>query len=227
MNSEPPVVWHGRKVEAVIFDLDGTLIDSIEIYYQALTTVTSRIGLQVSREEIFEPMAEGLDPWERLFHDRLPNLEEKMRQFRREMRPIFLDALDRVRPFPGVREVLSLLLDRKIKLGVVTDSSDASLKPLHENTLNSYFHAIVTHNDGLPKKPEPLGILECLSRMGAQPGNAVVVGDTLMDVRAGKGAGTLTLGVLSGLATRTQFEKDPPNALVQDVTLVPSVLGLR
>jgi HAD superfamily hydrolase (TIGR01509 family) len=226
MSSVPHIIWRGRKLEAVIFDLDGTLTDSVEVYYEAFKEASVHIGISLTREDIFEPLAEGSDAWQRAFPDGLSNSEEKVREFRRVMQPIFLEALRRVRPLPGVKELLSTLAQRKMKLGMVTDSSTISLQPLHDHTLIGYFHAIVTRDDGLPRKPKPDGVLECLRRMDVNPANAVLVGDTLLDVWAGKEAGTLTMGVLSGLASRSQFEKDPPTALVEDVTLIPRVLNL-
>jgi HAD superfamily hydrolase (TIGR01509 family) len=125
-----------------------------------------------------------------------------------------------------VEQVLAELHSRGLKIGLVTDSPATSLDPLQSEEIIQYFSAMVTIDDGIPKKPEPDGLIECLCRMDTRAENAVFVGDALIDIRAGKKAGTLTIGVLTGLANRRQFESECPTALVEDVTQVPTVLNL-
>lgn len=223
----PGVVWHGRTVRAVVFDLDGTLTDSIEVYYEVFQEAAVRVGIHVKRKDILEPLAEGKEPWSRALCAEFPDRAQKIREFRQEMRPRFVEALKRVRPLPGVEEMLRLLVEREITLGVLTDASADSLQCLHTHSLIHYFAAVVTRDDGFPRKPEPTGLLECVERMEADPSHTVIVGDTLMDIRVGKEVGALTVGVLSGLATRRQLEHAEPTALVDDVTHVPALWGLK
>lgn len=227
MNVHSRIVWHGRGLEGVIFDLDGTLTDSIEIYYQVFRKAAVQLGIRVEQEDIFRPLAEGLEPWDDVFPANLPDRVETIRGFRRAMRPAFLEALQRVRPLPGVAEVLGTLHDNGITLGVVTDSSSSALEPLRSAGLIQYFAATITRDDGYPRKPEPQGLLECLNRMGVAAAHAVVVGDTLMDITAGRRAGTLTIGVLGGLASREQLQTLNPTALVDDLAGVIEVFNLK
>lgn len=218
--------WHGRRLKGVVFDLDGTLTDSIEIYYEVLEEICTRVGIRVTREEVLAPLAEGIQFWDQVLPMDVPDREETIRKFRELAAKAFRDALDLVRPVPGVEEVLEALDERGMTIGLVTDSREASLRPLLSHSLMRYFTATITRDDGFPLKPEPEGILECLRRMGISPRNALMVGDSLLDIRAGKDAGTLTIGVLSGLASRGQFQAEEPTALVEDVTEVLSVLNI-
>jgi HAD superfamily hydrolase (TIGR01509 family) len=218
--------WHGRNLKGVIFDLDGTLTDSIEIYYQVFEETCMRVGISVTREDVLVPLAEGVQFWDRVLPMDVPDREEKIRQCRKLAGRGFQDALDSVQPVPGVKEVLEALSQHGVRIGLVTDSGEASLRPLLSYSLMRYFAATVTRDDGFPRKPEPGGILECLKRMEISPRNALMVGDSLLDIRAGKDAGTLTIGVLSGLASRRQFQAEEPTALVEDVTQVLSVLNI-
>lgn len=226
MNSDSGILWCERTVKGVVFDLDGTLTNSIQIYHEVFCEIAARLGIRMTRDELFTPLAEGMNPWRRAFPKEMPNREEKIREFKRVAHPSFAEALKQVRPYPGVDRVLSELHSRGLKIGLVTDSSKASLEPLRSGALTHYFSAMVTIDDGVPKKPEPDGLIECLHRMDIPAENAVFVGDALIDVRAGKEAGTLTIGVLTGLANRRQFEAESPTALVDDVTQVPAVLNL-
>jgi HAD superfamily hydrolase (TIGR01549 family) len=218
--------WHGRRLKGVVFDLDGTLTDSIEIYYQVFEETCTSFGIRVTREDVLAPLAEGIEFWDQVLPMDVPDRDEKIRQCRKHSAQGFRDALDVVRPVPGVQEVLEALDVRGVRIGLVTDSREASLRPLHSHSLMRYFTATITRDDGFPRKPEPEGIIECLRRMGISPINALMVGDSLLDIRAGKGAGTLTIGVLSGLASRRQFRAEEPTALVEDVTEVLSVLDI-
>jgi AHBA synthesis associated protein len=226
MRAHTQIVWHGREIEGVVFDLDGTLTDSVQVYYEVFREASRQVGVRMEKEDIFGPLAEGLEPWNRAFPPEMPDREGTMQAFRRAMRPAFIDALQRVRPLPGVEEMLRVLQENGMKLGVVTDSSVGSLLPLRNYELLKYFSAVITRDDGFPRKPEPSGLLECLKRMAVDPGHAILVGDTLMDMRAGKQAGTLTVGVLTGLATRCQLKTMDPTALLDDVTRFPEVLSL-
>lgn len=228
MNAHSRIVWHDRRLDGVIFDLDGTLTDSIEVYYQVFRKAAAvQLGIRVEQEDLFGPLAEGSDPWDDVFPQDLPDRRQTIKGFRRALLPAFLEALQRVRPLPGVPEVLETLYRKEIRLGLVTDSFSSSLEPLRSAGLIQYFGATVTRDDGYPRKPEPEGLLECLSRMGVAAAHAVIVGDTLMDITAGQRAGTLTIGVLGGLASREQFETVNPTALVDDLAGVLEVFNLK
>lgn len=226
MNQDSHIIWHGRKLAGIVFDLDGTLTNSIQVYHDVFCDIAVQLGITMTRDELFGPMAEGLSPWDRAFPKDDPKREEKLKEYKRLARPSFEESLERVRPFSGIENVLALFHDKHLMMGLVTDSAKTSLKPLHTHAISHYFSAMITSDDGVPKKPEPDGLLECLRRMDISPENAVFIGDALIDVRAGKQAGTLTIGVLTGLASREQFEVEQPTALVDDVTQVPSVLNL-
>ena len=85
----------------------------------------------------------------------------------------------------------------------------------------------MTREDGFPPKPAPDGILECLRRMKVQPNHAIVMGDSPLDIRAGKAAGTLTIGVLSGIGSLTQLEAEAPTAIINHVSQLLPLLNLE
>lgn len=226
MTAESDLYWRGRRIDGVILDLDGTLTDSIDVYFRAFQETGREFGITFDRESVLRPLAEGEAPWNRAVLDDPTDAEEKMRQFKREARKRFTRTLDQVRPLHGVDGVLAALTARGLKLGVVTDSPAVSFKVLDDYSLSHYFSAMISQNDGVPRKPEPDGIILCLQAMGVSPSNAVTVGDSLLDIWAGRRAGTLTVGVLTGLATRSQFMKADPTAVVERVTDVLSLWGL-
>jgi phosphoglycolate phosphatase-like HAD superfamily hydrolase len=87
--------------------------------------------------------------------------------------------------------------------------------------------AIITREDGFLLKPSPDAILECLRRMDVSADHAITVGDSPLDIRAGKTAGSLTIGVLSGIGSQAQLEAEAPTAIVKHVSQLLSLLNLH
>jgi phosphoglycolate phosphatase-like HAD superfamily hydrolase len=219
------IQWSGRTVKAVVFDVDGTLTDSIEAYYIVFRDACARFGIRVQREDVLDPMAVGGNIWERVFPLDLPGREEMLSEFRRVIPGVFSDVIRQVKPFPGLKPVLSGLRDKGIRLGILTSSWKLALLPLSENNLIQYFEAIITREDSFALKPSPEGMLECLSRIGISPDCALMVGDSPLDIRAGRTAGVLTIAVLSGIASRGQLEAEAPTAIIDDVSQLTGLLS--
>ncbi len=212
------IVWVGKKVEGIVFDVDGTLTDSIEAYYEGFRKVTARIGIQVKREDVLEPMATGTLIWDRAIPADIPDRDEKIRQCMDMIPEIYREVFKHVQPFPGLESTLKRLEERGIGLGVLTSSRGIALQPLYHHSLSRYFKVIMTREDGFSPKPAPDGILECLRRMEIHPSQAITIGDTPLDIRAGKAAGTLTIGVLSGIGSCVQLQAEEPTAILGGVS---------
>ncbi len=219
--------WMGRRIEGIIFDVDGTLTDSIDAYYSVFRDVCARFGIHVRREDVLEPMAMGSLIWDRIIPGDPQERDEKIKQLMHAIPEVYHKVFEHVVPFAGVESVLRKLDEQKIKLGVLTSSRRAAVGPLYHHSLSHYFRVILTREEGFLPKPEPDGILECLRRMKVEPSHAITVGDTPLDVRAGKAAGTLTIGVLSGIGTRAQLEAEKPTAIIKDISEVLSLLNLK
>ena len=85
----------------------------------------------------------------------------------------------------------------------------------------------MTRDEGFPSNPAPDGILECLKRMETPPSQAITIGDTPLDILAGKAAGTLTIGVLSGIGNRAQLQEEEPTAIIGRVSDLLSLFDLE
>jgi len=226
MEKSSGIYWLERKVEGIVFDVDGTLTDSIESYYEVFRRAMEQIGIPVQRKEVLIPMATGQPIWDWAIPQGIANREEKIQQCKKLIPEIFQGVFKKVRPFPELGRVLDRLRERGVQMGAVTSSWSSAVRPLHDHSLFHYFKAVVTREDGLQLKPAPDGIIECLRRMEVDPGKAVTVGDTPMDIQAGKAAGTLTIGVLSGIGNREQLEAENPTVIIDGVAQILSVLRL-
>jgi len=217
---------NGREINAIIFDMDGTLSDSIETYLYIANKAAVSVGLKFNREQVLASLANRARIWDGLLPDDSPRREEIIKKMNTVMMKIYTDVTPRVKVFPNLGQVLKKLKDYNIKMGVVTGSLGLSLTPLYKSRLEHYFQVMISAEDGYPGKPAPDSMIACLGQMNAEPERTIVVGDTPVDIIVGRKSGALTIGVLSGVATREMLEKEKPTAIVNWVGDIPALLRI-
>ncbi|MDI3497038.1 HAD-IIIA family hydrolase [Archaeoglobus sp.] len=184
------------EIKAVIFDLDNTLLDFVEAKIKACKAVIERIGKGNSEELLnyFLRGKHGFESHENIA-DYLINLDVYSDELYRECCEIYEKAkLENVRVYDGIKDVLETL-KRKYRLAVVTDAENGhALSRLEKAGLKSFFDVIVSADMTGKRKPEPDSILLALERLGVEPEEAAIVGDSLRrDIEAGKRLGMLTI----------------------------------
>lgn len=221
------------EVEAVMLDLDGTIIDSIEIYYEIVGAVLKRLDLpQVGPEEIRKANENGTFLWEKLFpiemFDNNIKLKDEAWVIARELAPGMFN--DRVRLLPGAAEMLKQIASTGLKMAVVTSTPRANmpakLKPLVEAGVLQLFEEIITADDTRLKKPSAEPLLECTRRLTIKVERCVYVGDTLVDIQAGQAAGTRTIGVLTGFDNHQMLRAAQPDAIINSLADLASVVSI-
>ncbi len=220
-------------VEAVIFDLDGTLIDSIPLYFWLLDTVFDRHGLpRASRKKIAEAAREEEFRWD-LVLPRTPGKDKAalVADVSTSVREMYPEMLKKdLQMIPGAASVLEGLTRRGIKIGMVTSTPSETMlhkwRPLREAGVDALFAAVITADDAKRKKPHAEPLLACAGRLKADPLRCVYVGDSGMDIRAGKAAGMKTVGVLTGFDDRSVLEREGADAVLESVTDLPGTLAL-
>lgn len=196
-------------ITTVLFDLDGTIIDTNELIIQSfLHSLAGVTEEPLTRETIIVNMGRSLTEQMRLFAARedVTDLITKYREFNVSRHD------EMVREFPGVKDTLSKLRQRGLRLAVVTSkvrlTTEMGLKLCG---LRDLMDTVVTVDDVLKPKPDPEGIRKALAELGAEPGQAIMVGDSHYDIEAAHGAGVLSVGVawsLKGEAYLRQFRPD-------------------
>ena len=186
-------------INLAIFDLDGTLCDSLEDLASAtnhMLAVCGRPALTTSEVRLL--VGQGA---RRLVERALPgasadDIETGLRHF--------LDynqahIADRTRLYPGVSETLSRLADRRITLAVVSNKNVALCRRLLGLFGIETVFSAVLGADSLPeRKPSPEPVLKLLRDFGVAPGEGMIVGDSINDIQAGRGAGVITVGCTYG-----------------------------
>lgn len=167
---------------AVVFDLDGTLVDSLPLVLQAITHAIEPFGPVRPTMEIFARLG---GPPERFMPGLLndprdtPAALARMERFHRENHQM-------IRPFGGVGVVLEKLRTRGIALGIWTGRDRETTDwLLHHHGLTPYFSTVVCGDDLPSHKPDPAGLSEILVRLGVSPGETLYVGDADVDVLGG------------------------------------------
>jgi len=212
------------RARGVIFDMDGTLADSVDHYYRmACEIVTEAKAPPVSRERVCELMGSGApDLLRRLLPPDFPDSEATLARIVRERLPAWIRAGQHIEPLPGCVDLLHRLHARGHRLGIAT-SSGRALPYLDRWGVRPLFHAIVGREDVRRRKPHPDGVLLCLHQLGLGPGHAVYVGDSPIDIEAGRAAGLFTVGVLTGTSNREQLARISPDHILESA---PGLLGL-
>ncbi len=221
------------EVEAVMLDLDGTIIDSVEIYYRIVRKVLGQLHLpEVSTRQIQKANENGSFHWERLFPpemvDDQAGMSAKAWTIAHQISPGMFD--DRVKLLPGVAEVLKRIAAKGLRLAVVTSTPqqnmEAKLKPLAESETLHLLQEIITADDTVRKKPAADPLIECGRRLATEIEKCVYVGDTLLDIRAGRAAGTRTVGVLTGFDSYEALKEEKPDAIIASLADLPAVVIL-
>ena len=216
-------------IKAVIFDLDGTLIDSITPFYGLVVDIFNGIGLQPpSREIINDMLGNGLSIMESMIPQNIENrnsLLQKGREIGFGLWQRFQQ--EQLKPFPDTWKTLEKLKEKKFLRGIATSGDTKYLKYLVERGLLPLLEATVTKEEVSRLKPAPDIILECLNRLGCPAEGAVYVGDSPIDIKAGKAAGVKTIAVLTGTGNYDNLTIEGPEAIIPDISHLLNVLGLQ
>jgi len=202
-----------HAVRLLVFDLDGTLVDSKVDLANAVNVALESFDLPpLPHPVIYSYVGDGASalirraiPPEKA--DRFPEvLDRFLAYYRRHL-------LDTTRPYPGVAGAL-----RKwsgiYRMAVLTNKGAAMTREILSGlSLDGYFFEVGGGDSFGTKKPDPEGLLHILRQAGVEPGEAVIVGDSRNDVQAGKAAGTVTCGVTYGLGA-SGFAEVPPDFTV-------------
>lgn len=223
-------------VDAVIFDLDGTLVDSGADIAAAADHARRAAGLSaLPAAVIIGYVGDGTRRlMERvLAHDpatgrpgRPPSSAALQAGLQRFGEYYHAHLLDRTRPYPGVPALLDALAPRCLM--VATNKPRRFTEDLLAGLgLAGRFFRVVAGDDGPARKPDPAHLQACLAGTGIAPDRTVMVGDSPNDVLAARGAGMPSVAVTWGLTPREALVAAGPTALVDDAATVAGLLGVR
>jgi phosphoglycolate phosphatase len=214
--------------KAAIFDLDGTLLQTLPSLTEAVRRTLLHYGLPPFSEErvrsfigkggrvLVELMMEasGIDD---------PEIIDDVYIY-------YLQELDetctyKVEPFPGIPEMLQSLHDAGISLAVLSNKGDRVVPHVISVSLPDVpFAVTLGGRDNLPLKPDPTTALKILEKLGASPEHSFFVGDSSIDIRTGRFAGMQTIAVSWGYAHNSEIESENPDYIAHNAKDIADII---
>ena len=202
-------------MKAVLFDLDGTLTDTIEDIADAMNLALRKYGLPQHPEDAYKYMV----------GNGARKLAERAVGDRQDLAQNVLDAYQKqyethnavkTHAYPGITELLKALTDRGIKICVLSNKPDADT----QNVVHHYFPAIRFDAvrgqvDSVPVKPDPAGAVLLADRLGIDPSDFAYLGDTYVDMTCARNAGMHPYGVLWGFRTAQELTESGAEVLLE------------
>jgi len=207
---------------AVLFDLDGTLIDSIALLLACMNHTFEGRPRRPTQAEWIEglgtPLPKQLTPYVESDQDR-ERLVNRYRAFQ-------LAHHDRLMStYEGVIETLALLYQRGHPLGVVTSKGNAMMdRGLKFIGADEYIEVAIGYDSCHIHKPDPFPVRLALEKLAYRPDEAVFVGDSPHDIKAGNAAGVITIAALWGPFKRAELEPYKPTHFLERMTDLPALL---
>ncbi|MGN0556694.1 MAG: HAD family hydrolase [Acutalibacteraceae bacterium] len=205
-----------NRIDAVLFDLDGTLLNTIADLANASNFMLRRFGYPEHSVESYKyKVGNGM---RRLMERALPEDHRSKAEIERAL-GVFMayysaHSLDETAPYGGIPELLEELRRRGVRLAVVTNKAQPAAEQVLRTLLPGCFDVIAGQRDGVPTKPDPTLTLNVMQRLGVSPQHCAFVGDSGVDMQTAANCGAFAVGVLWGFRTREELEENGANAVI-------------
>ena len=212
------------RVEGIFLDLDGTIVDSKEAYNEAAKIAFKAIGQRMTDAKIVTEIPKRLEL--KLSINDLLKGSDARRFLDVYLKTYYQVTAAKAKPLPRISETLKKL-SKKAKLALITMRyvpKEKVCEELRKFDLAKYFNYVITALDTDDPKPSPEALIKCAEQLDIQICKCVVVGDSITDIRAGKSAGAKTVGVLSGIFSHSELEKEKPDLILKSVNQLPDFL---
>lgn len=210
------------NIRTILFDLDGTLIDTNELIIDSFLYTFKQFGYNVTREQCI-----GFNG---------PSLEETFKRFNSGQVEAMLQTYraynsqhhdDLVKPFPKVKATIEYLTNKGIKVGIVSTkmriSIERGLKVAH---LENLFQTIVALDDVKHAKPHPEPVLKGMNALAGIPTTTLMIGDNYHDIEAGHRAGVKTAGVAWSYKGSAFLQKYNPTYMLKQMDDLLNIVGV-
>ena len=206
-----------HKYKAVIFDLDGTLLNTLEDLQDSVNYGLEKYGMpKRTLEEIRRFVGNGVG---KLIERAVPKgttKDEEAKVFSAFKEYYAKHCNDKTDLYPGIRELLSELKNRGYRMAIVSNKLQSGVDILSELYFKNYTGIAVGGKENMPKKPEPDMVYEALRQLGVSKEEAIFVGDSEVDIATARNAGMECITVAWGFRSRAEQEAAGAKIFVND-----------
>lgn len=193
--------------KAIIFDLDGTLVNSLEDIADSMNYALQNFNFPTHKLEAYKYfVGNGI---KNLVHVTLPESnrdEQTVNQCFKLMSEIYdKNCMNKTKPYDGIIELLDELKSRKLKLNVFSNKTDEFTKKVVQILMPNYFEYVEGLTNEAYKKPNPHIALQIAEQINVKPENIIYVGDTSTDMQTANNAGMYAVGALWGFRTKVEL----------------------
>lgn len=212
------------KIDTILFDLDGTLIDTTELIIASFThTFEHYFPGQFTREEMIPFIG---PPLKETFRKIDPERADELLEHYIEHNHTYHDEL--VKEYDGVYETLQTLHDAGFKLGIVTSKMrDGTMLGLNLTKIEPFFSTIITMDDVSKGKPDPEPLNLAMKNLNSHPETTIMVGDSHHDILGGKNAGTKTAGVCWTIKGEDYLRSFEPDFMLENMRDLLEIVGVE
>jgi phosphoglycolate phosphatase len=213
------------RVRGIMLDLDGTIVDSKKAYLEALKAAFKAVGEQTYNHKLAVEIPKRLE--QRLPIDHMIKGADARKFLDVYIKTYYSVPLLKAELLPRVSETVEEL-SRKAQLALITQrqvSKDKVMKELENLGLARYFKIVITGLDTNHLKPSPDALISCARKMNVPLCECAIVGDSVVDIKAGKLAGAKTVAVLSGIYAREELEREKPDLIIENINDFPKFLA--
>ena len=196
------------KFKAVIFDLDGTLLDTYVDLANCMNGILANAGYPVHPVEAYKYfIGEGLEALVRKTLPEEQRTEENIKKYFAEIKKVYHDRwAETSKPYDGIENLLAELEKLDIPFSVLSNKADEFTNVMIRTLLKQFrFSFIQGAVEGKPKKPDPTLGLELVKKLNVKPEEVLYVGDTNIDMMTAKNAGFHSVGALWGFRTKDEL----------------------
>ena len=216
-------------INAIVFDLDGTLLDTI-------TTITYYVNLALKREGIGEVSEQECKYFagngaktliRRAVESRGVYDEDIIYRVREYYNSKYnSDTLYLTEPYSQIRELLKALKEKNVKLAVLSNKPDDATRDIIPSFFPDTFDVVHGGREGVALKPAPDALYEVYKELGVTADEVIYVGDTNVDMQTGKNGGAkITVGVLWGFRTREELTQSGADVLIESPLELLQLIG--
>ena len=215
-----------KRYNTVIFDLDGTLLNTLEDLTDAVNFALESCSMPCRTiEEVRQFVGNGI---RKLMLRAVPNGEENAdfeRAYQLFQQYYKVHCNDKTKPYPGIIELLDELKQMGYHLAIVSNKADFGVKELQEIYFKAYITTAIGEKEGIRKKPAPDTVEQALRELGMTKEDAIYVGDSDVDVQTARNAGLPCISVTWGFRSREFLKEHGADCFADNTKQLLQLLG--